>query len=401
MQNVLGNLLDMSMQQENIQVYDESSEGGCCLYDLLRKESESHWARYPVKEEHSRPSSPRKRLEKLLSESGNNFCADCGSPNPKWVSVNLGVFICIKCSGVHRSLGVHISKVLSVKLDDWTDEQVDTLMELGGNRVANTNFETCLPKNIQKPKPGASIEERTKFIRKKYVTKQLTNPELALSCPFPRKPSLHSVSSRSLGSMIDIKLNDKKSCSYRIQGKGNVFHHNWKKSGNKSRKSHSMAGMIEFVGLMKVNVVRGTTLAVRDMVTSDPYVVISLGNQSLKTSVIKKNLNPVWNECLMLSIPEDIPPLKVLVYDKDTFTPDDFMGDAEVDIRPLVHAARASECPDLQLSAWDSKEKSTGRLRDGRITLNEGKVKQEIAVKLQNVERGVLDIELECVPLSQ
>lgn len=45
-------------------------------------------------------------------------------PGPRWASWNLGIFICIRCAGIHRNLGVHISKVKSVNLDQWTQEQV-------------------------------------------------------------------------------------------------------------------------------------------------------------------------------------------------------------------------------------------------------------------------------------
>lgn len=50
---------------------------------------------------------------------GNGQCADCNSPNPDWASLNLGILMCIECSGVHRNLGSHISKVRSLDLDGW------------------------------------------------------------------------------------------------------------------------------------------------------------------------------------------------------------------------------------------------------------------------------------------
>lgn len=93
------------------------------------------------------------------------------------------------------------------------------------------------------------------------------------------------------------------------------------------------------------------------------------------------------------------------MYDKDTFTHDDFMGEAEIDIQPLVSAAKASEdCKmedeSMQLGKWVASKENT-LIKDGIINLIDGKVKQEIFLKLQNVERGVLHIELECLPLTQ
>lgn len=93
-----------------------------------------------------------------------------------------------------------------------------------------------------------------------------------------------------------------------------------------------------------------------------------------------------------------------LVYDKDKFKNDDFMGEAEIDIQPLVAAAKAYEKSTIdepmQLGKWVANKDST-LVKDGVIYLIDGKIRQEISLRLQNVERGVLEIELECVPLTQ
>ena len=72
--------------------------------------------------EGSSSDGPKQRLRELLQKPENLVCADCGAHRPTWGSSNLGVFLCTQCAGVHRSLGVHISAILSTKLDDWTHE---------------------------------------------------------------------------------------------------------------------------------------------------------------------------------------------------------------------------------------------------------------------------------------
>ncbi|XP_028772616.1 probable ADP-ribosylation factor GTPase-activating protein AGD11 isoform X1 [Neltuma alba] len=386
----------MSLRHHNnVELNGVSAAGsGCCLYDLLCAETPNLQSQ---KNQRPPSSGPLERLEKLMHEAGNKYCADCGSPEPKWVSSNIGAFICIKCSGIHRSLGVHISKVLSLKLDQWTDDEVSELAKLGGNASVNEKYEACIPSYMKKPKPSSSIEERTDFIRRKYELLQFMGCEEQLSCPF--------IPQQSTSSCIDKKNYNKQGNKNRI---GSAFRNSWgrKEPDNikASKKSNSLAGMVEFVGLIKVNVVKGTNLAVRDVMTSDPYVILSLGHQSVKTRVIKNNLNPVWNESLMLSIPHNIPPLKVHVYDKDTFSTDDFMGEAEIDIQPLLAAAKAYEKSavneSMEFEKWVAS--SDGALvKDGAISLEDGKIRQEISVKLMNVERGELEVELECLPLTQ
>eukprot|EP00605_Chrysophyceae_sp_TOSAG23-4_P001716 GSChrysophyteH1.ASY1.ANO1.1885.1 assembled CDS len=73
----------------------------------------------------------------LRAIPGNHTCVDCSARGPQWASVTFGVFMCLECSGAHRSLGVHISFVRSVAMDSWTKEQIQ-IMRLGGNQKCNS-----------------------------------------------------------------------------------------------------------------------------------------------------------------------------------------------------------------------------------------------------------------------
>ena len=96
----------------------------------------------------------------------NSACADCGEPSCEWVSLNLGVFLCIQCSGPHRSLGANVSKVRSLKLDTLSKEQTDLLLELPNNETLNTVFEATLS-SAQKT-AFLQQHELSVFIEKKY-----------------------------------------------------------------------------------------------------------------------------------------------------------------------------------------------------------------------------------------
>lgn len=102
-------------------------------------------------------------LKQLLREAPNKTCVDCKTAtHPRWASWNLGCFICIRCSGIHRSMGTHISRVKSVDLDAWTDEQVESMVRWG-NAKCNAYWEAKLPEGYV---PDALKIEN--FIRTKY-----------------------------------------------------------------------------------------------------------------------------------------------------------------------------------------------------------------------------------------
>ncbi|KAG6059646.1 hypothetical protein E4U32_003911 [Claviceps aff. humidiphila group G2b] len=122
--------------------------------------------------------NPDKLLQMVRNaDQGNCWCADCGSGSKvEWVSINLGIILCIECSGIHRSLGTHISKVRSLTLDikSFTIDIVEVLL-LIGNRVSNMIWEARLDASL-KPSPQASREQRLRFITAKYVDRCYVDP---------------------------------------------------------------------------------------------------------------------------------------------------------------------------------------------------------------------------------
>ncbi|GFG28896.1 hypothetical protein Cfor_04396 [Coptotermes formosanus] len=105
---------------------------------------------------------------------GNTHCADCDASNPDWASLNLGVLMCIECSGIHRNLGSHISRVRSLDLDEWPPGHLSVMLSIG-NTLANSIWE-CNPRGRAKPTPNSSREEKERWIRSKYESKEFLAP---------------------------------------------------------------------------------------------------------------------------------------------------------------------------------------------------------------------------------
>ncbi|XP_042440783.1 ADP-ribosylation factor GTPase-activating protein AGD2-like isoform X1 [Zingiber officinale] len=137
-------------------------------------------------------------ISKVLRDiPGNDACAECGAPEPQWASLNLGILVCIECSGVHRNLGVHISKVRSLTLDVkvWEPTIIDLFSALGNAYCNSVWEESLLTQNqriddhtidvpcIKKPTSQDILLIKEKYIHSKYVDKSLIIKESIQSDP--------------------------------------------------------------------------------------------------------------------------------------------------------------------------------------------------------------------------
>lgn len=153
------------------------------------------------------PSSRKTHSEKhklilklLLKESPNKVCVDCKTAaHPRWASWNLGCFMCIRCSGIHRSMGTHISRVKSVDLDAWTDEQVESMVRWG-NAKCNAFWEAKLPEGYVPDSLKIENFIRTKYDMKKWAASTVVPEPLKVavaSAPVSKAGSVHSSSGNS------------------------------------------------------------------------------------------------------------------------------------------------------------------------------------------------------------
>mmetsp|Transcript_11800 Transcript_11800/g.23848 ORF Transcript_11800/g.23848 Transcript_11800/m.23848 type:complete len:502 (-) Transcript_11800:115-1620(-) len=267
---------------------------------------------------------PKERMKALLQRAQNKICADCSAHKPTWGSTNLGVFICTQCAGVHRSLGVHISAMLSTKLDDWTEEQLD-IMDAIGNTRANERYEFHVPDEFPKPHHQEDRYYREEYIRKKYeeqaFMQKTRKPPKQNETPRPPPPP-------------DVKAKKKAAIDTGI-------------------------GMIEFIGYINITLVRGENLLRMGYKGSDentnPFAMLQLGNQKVQSKVVHNSSSPEWNETMMLCW-DGVEELHV-----DIFSSDEHMGGHTIPLLYLLdeEADRSgstisrgtdsvvSSCPDL------------------------------------------------------
>ncbi|CAA0841085.1 Calcium-dependent lipid-binding (CaLB domain) family protein [Striga hermonthica] len=159
--------------------------------------------------------------------------------------------------------------------------------------------------------------------------------------------------------------------------------------------------MENLLGLLKINVVRGVNLAKRDARSSDPYVIVKMGKQKLKTRVVKNNVNPEWNEELTLSISDPHLPIKLQVYDKDMLSLDDKMGDAEFELNPFLEVVKMhlekENLPNGTIITKIKPNRENCLSEESSIVWENREVIQNMFLRLRNVECGEIELKLKWV----
>ncbi|XP_027861727.1 stromal membrane-associated protein 1-like isoform X6 [Xiphophorus couchianus] len=185
-------------------------------------------------------------LTKLLREEDNKYCADCEAKGPRWASWNLGVFMCIRCAGIHRNLGVHISRVKSVNLDQWTPEQIQSMVDMGNTR-ARQLYEAHLPESFRRPQTDQAVEV---FIRDKYERKKYYDEEaLAAASKAEAAAPSTSPSSQADKTRSEKEKDKKKEEKKKEKDADKVERHSNSKSECRSSPKKSTEPAVDLLGL--------------------------------------------------------------------------------------------------------------------------------------------------------
>ncbi|KAI3720122.1 hypothetical protein L6452_21032 [Arctium lappa] len=155
------------------------------------------------------------------------------------------------------------------------------------------------------------------------------------------------------------------------------------------------------MGILRLRVKKGINLVVRDWTrgTSDPYVVATLDHQKTKTKIVRGNCNPVWEDVLTLAIKDPKVPIKLTVYDKDTFSEDDNMGVANVDVNPYVECLQMGS--DLQHLPVGTKletvqpNEHNHLAEESYIIWNKDAITQDMVLRLSDVESGEIEVQIQ------
>ncbi|KAM6215531.1 arf-GAP with SH3 domain, ANK repeat and PH domain-containing protein 1 isoform 2-T2 [Rhynchocyon petersi] len=141
-------------------------------------------------------------IEDVQRLPGNEVCCDCGSSEPTWLSTNLGILTCIECSGIHREMGVHISRIQSLELDKLGTSEL-LLAKNVGNNSFNDIMEANLPSPSPKPSPSSDMTARKEYITAKYVDHRFSRKTCSSSSA-KLNELLEAIKSRDLLALIQV-----------------------------------------------------------------------------------------------------------------------------------------------------------------------------------------------------
>ncbi|XP_027806065.2 arf-GAP with SH3 domain, ANK repeat and PH domain-containing protein 1 isoform X3 [Marmota monax] len=141
-------------------------------------------------------------IEEVQRLPGNDVCCDCGSSEPTWLSTNLGILTCIECSGIHREMGVHISRIQSLELDKLGTSEL-LLAKNVGNNSFNDIMEANLPSPSPKPTPSSDMTVRKEYITAKYVDHRFSRKTCSSSSA-KLSELLEAIKSRDLLALIQV-----------------------------------------------------------------------------------------------------------------------------------------------------------------------------------------------------
>lgn len=197
-----------------------------------------------------------KRLEQALKRPDNRECFDCSTVHPRWASTNLGIFLCMRCAGVHRGLGTHISKVKNVTLDVWEDHMVQHIESMG-NVAAREYFP--MPGKVEKPAPDTPTHIVERLARLKYENRPPPPPlrsgagagasAAASSSPgLPPITPMDGVAESTFAAAINNKPASSSSSSSQPILQGKVVSSSPAASGQQHKATNSGAGLDDIFG---------------------------------------------------------------------------------------------------------------------------------------------------------
>jgi len=215
-------------------------------------------------------------------------CADRPTPPAARCVRCVGTLICIRCAGVHRKIGAHVTKVLSIKIDNWSEEQLRRMESLG-NEAVNAELEAEVPTGLKADVSACTVERLEGFIRAKY----------------------------ELG-------------SFRVGGD--------KRIPAVQTTSEFTQGMIEFAGLLFIRLISCDNLPNMDTFgKTDAFCEFWLDDRVSRSKTCKNSLNPRWGEQLSINAKSTAEMLLVKVFDEDMFGRSTEIGHAKVGLSELTH----------------------------------------------------------------